>query len=320
MKISVVIPCYNGEKFIRSAINSINNQTLQPFEIVVVNDGSKDDSLTVLNECEKVSKVPLKIIDQENGGVSSARNVGIAAAEGNWIAFLDVDDLWYPNKLSLQASIISKCSEKVGLICTDYHIDSKEDINSKYNNSRLVSKLVDREVEGEEFQLNFIEENFIGTASVMLFNKKLAQKIGCFDIKFNHSEDFDFILRFSQYASVYMKNEPLVLKQHHGDNLTDDLALYYHSHAISLRKNIDSTGNYFRSNFSSQVIKSMKLSHDKFLKEYSNILFERKQLLGIKSYLFGMFKVYTFEGWRINILGLAGKLLRMLSLNLIKRK
>ena len=308
MKISVVIPCYNGEKFIRSAINSINNQTLQPFEIVVVNDGSKDDSLTVLNECEKVSKVPLKIIDQENGGVSSARNVGIAAAEGNWIAFLDVDDLWYPNKLALQASIISKCSEKVGLICTDYHIDSKEDINSKYNNSRLVSKLVDREVEGEEFQLNFIEENFIGTASVMLFNKKLAQKVGCFDIKFNHSEDFDFILRFSQYASVYMKNKPLVLKQHHGDNLTDDLALYYHSHAISLRKNIDSTGNYFN------------LSHDKFLKEYSNILFERKQLLGIKSYLFGMFKVYTFEGWRINILGLAGKLLRMLSLNLIKRK
>ncbi|XQF93620.1 glycosyltransferase family 2 protein [Pseudoalteromonas espejiana] len=112
MKISVVIPCYNGEKFIRSAINSINSQTLQPLEIVVVNDGSKDDSLKVLNECEKLSTVPLKIIDQENGGVSSARNVGISAAVGDWVAFLDVDDLWYPNKLSLQASIISKCSKK----------------------------------------------------------------------------------------------------------------------------------------------------------------------------------------------------------------
>lgn len=320
MKISVVIPCYNGEKFIRSAINSITSQTLQPLEIVVVNDGSKDDSLKVLNECKEVSTVPIKIIDQKNGGVSSARNVGISAAAGDWIAFLDVDDLWYPNKLSLQASIVSKCSERIGLICTDYHIDSKDDISSKYNNSKLVSKLVDREVEGEEFQLNFIEENFIGTASVMLFNKNLAQKIGCFDIGFNHSEDFDFILRFSQYASVYMKNEPLVLKQHHGDNLTDDLALYYHSHAISLRKNIDTTGSYFRSKFSSQVIQSMKLSHDKFLKEYSNILFERKQLLGIKSYLVAMFKVYTFEGLRINVFGFAGKLLRMLSLNLIKRK
>lgn len=320
MDISVVIPCYNGEKFIREAIDSINRQTFSPKEIVIVNDGSKDSSLAILADCQKNNEIPIKVVTQNNGGVSSARNVGIASASSQWIAFLDVDDLWYPEKLAIQASIVTSCTDDVALICCDYHIDEKTDTTSKYNSSKYVSSLLNRELDGEEFQLAFIKENFIGTATTMLFRRDLALRNGCFDVFFNHSEDFDFILRLSQFGSIYLVNQPLALKRHHGANLTDDLALYYFSHAVSLQKNISTSGDYFRSTYKDNVISAMKRSYDDCLVNYANQLFERNAFSGV-SYYFSLFsKIYTLSGMAQVLTGLTKKLIRVASFNLIKNK
>lgn len=320
MDISVVIPCYNGEKFIKEAIDSINSQTFPPKEIVIVNDGSHDNSLAILEDCQKRNEIPIKVISQVNGGVSSARNVGIASATGEWIAFLDVDDLWYPEKLAVQTAIIDKSSDNIALICCDYHIDEKIDSSSKYNTSKYISNLLERELDAEEFQLAFIEENFIGTATTMLFRRDLALRNGCFDVLFNHSEDFDFILRLSQFGSIYLINRPLALKRHHGANLTDDLALYYFSHAVSLQKNISTSGHYFRSNYTANVISAMKNSYDDCLVNYANQIFERKALKGLLCYFSLFTKVYTVSGLKKLLFGFAKKLIRFLSFNLIKNK
>jgi len=100
--ISVVIPCYNGENFIRETIESVLNQTHLPLEILVVDDGSTDHSAQIAESFGS----PVRVIRQVNQGESVARNRGLDEAQGNWVAFLDADDLWMPEKLAAQVAAI----------------------------------------------------------------------------------------------------------------------------------------------------------------------------------------------------------------------
>lgn len=96
MKFSVIIPLYNKQNYIRRTLESVLAQTYTDFEVIVVNDGSKDNSLL---EARKVKDDRIRIIDKENGGVSSARNRGIQEAKNEWICFFDADDIMYPHCL-----------------------------------------------------------------------------------------------------------------------------------------------------------------------------------------------------------------------------
>ena len=98
MKYSVVIPLYNKEHYIEKTISSVLNQTFQDFEIIVIDDGSKDKSLSKARKLEKRSE-KIRVIEQENQGVSVARNTGVEYAKGDYIAFLDADDEWRDNYL-----------------------------------------------------------------------------------------------------------------------------------------------------------------------------------------------------------------------------
>ncbi|HET6262971.1 MAG TPA: glycosyltransferase family 2 protein, partial [Chloroflexia bacterium] len=100
--VSVVIPTYNRAHCIAHAIDSVLRQALPPHEVIVVDDGSTDDTATVLARYDR----RVRVLRQENGGVSVARNNGIAAASGQWIAFLDSDDEWAPQKLAAHAEAI----------------------------------------------------------------------------------------------------------------------------------------------------------------------------------------------------------------------
>ncbi|MEI5993357.1 glycosyltransferase family 2 protein [Candidatus Enterococcus mansonii] len=102
VKVSVVIPYYDHPEWLVEALYSVNRQTFNDFEVIVVNDGSQDDIEKIL--AEEVFKFPLKIINKENGGPASARNYGIKASIGDYIAFLDSDDLWTDEKLTIQYS------------------------------------------------------------------------------------------------------------------------------------------------------------------------------------------------------------------------
>lgn len=113
--ISVIIPVYNGEKFIREAINCVLRQTFQAWELIIVNDGSKDNTAAVLESC--CTDPRIRVIHQKNGGVSAARNTAIAAACGSHIALLDADDLWHPNHLEVLAKLIAQYPD-AGLIAT----------------------------------------------------------------------------------------------------------------------------------------------------------------------------------------------------------
>ena len=99
MKISVVIPVYNGEKYLKECINSVLNQPYKDIEIIAINDGSKDNSVDILNKVAQTDK-RLNVIDQKNHGVAYTRNKGIDIATGNYIVFLDQDDMWVTDFLT----------------------------------------------------------------------------------------------------------------------------------------------------------------------------------------------------------------------------
>jgi glycosyltransferase involved in cell wall biosynthesis len=101
--ISVVIPCYNGARYLGEALRSVADQTHSPLEIIVIDDGSTDHSASVAES----SGLRVRVIRQENRGQAAARNRGIDEARGDWIAFLDADDLWMPSKLQSQLSVVS---------------------------------------------------------------------------------------------------------------------------------------------------------------------------------------------------------------------
>jgi teichuronic acid biosynthesis glycosyltransferase TuaG len=105
--ISIVIPLYNADEFLEETIQAVFKQTYSNFEIIAVNDGSKDNSLELLKELRKKDD-RLCIIDKKNEGVSVARNIGIENAKGSLICFLDADDVWYSNKLSAQLQMLEK--------------------------------------------------------------------------------------------------------------------------------------------------------------------------------------------------------------------
>lgn len=117
MSVSVIIPTYNRAHLICEAIDSVINQTYQDFEIIVVDDGSTDETSEVL----KKYRDEIIYVKQENKGPGAARNRGLAHAEGSYIAFLDSDDIWFNYKLELQMAIMEKLSQ-IGFLCSDFCI------------------------------------------------------------------------------------------------------------------------------------------------------------------------------------------------------
>lgn len=112
MRVSVVLPVYNRAHYVGEAIESVLGQTLPPDELIVVDDGSTDDSVAVI---ERFARPEIRVLRQPNGGIGSARNAGLRAVTGELVAFIDSDDLWERDKLALQVEVM-RASEDVQLV------------------------------------------------------------------------------------------------------------------------------------------------------------------------------------------------------------
>ncbi len=199
MKISVIIPMYNSKDTIKSAIESILNQTYQQsIEIIVVNDGSKDGCERIVEDIilnNKTNRI-IRLINKPNGGVSSARNRGIKEASGDWIAFLDSDDIWLPEKLQKQVNEIEKNSN-IEFIGTNRN-------GEFYPFFKKSGQKI--------YQLNAKEiiSKWHPHTSTALIKTNLLFKTNLYDETRTHAEDGDLLLKFSQYSNLYVLNENLV--------------------------------------------------------------------------------------------------------------
>ncbi len=194
-EISVVIPVFNGERFIADAVGSVQAQTFRPREIIVVDDGSTDRSGKVIGQMS--GPVSISLRRQENRGPGVARNAGIAAAHGEWLAFLDADDIWYPEKLAVQIEYI-KLHPRVALFYSD--MDSIDTEGTIIERSFLAKEQRRRSKKAlDVFSLIYGGQPSPYPSSVLLRSDVFAQA-GGFDPSFRCNEDSDLFERVFRIA------------------------------------------------------------------------------------------------------------------------
>jgi glycosyltransferase involved in cell wall biosynthesis len=200
--ISVVCPTYNSSAFIMGAIRSIAEQSLPPAELIVADDGSTDDTLEkverFLVDCR--GDFPTRILRNPHRGVAATRNAGILAASGEWIAFLDSDDLWLPAKLLKVSEIIQKYPE-VNFI---HHYKKRINLEKKISLVDLKYKYWhDIPLIKQLFKRN------IFTTSAVTCKKEILIKSGLFNNKYSCCEDYDLWIRLSPHIRLYMLDDVL---------------------------------------------------------------------------------------------------------------
>jgi len=231
-KISVIIPVFNGEKYISQTINSVLTQTYENIELIIVNDGSNDDTEIIIKTFRDSR---IKYMLQANNGVSAARNTGIGGAEGEFIAFLDADDVWLPEKLEKQLHCFAN-DERTSLVFSDsYFIDA-------YGNridGRYFQKV--RPHRGAVYAL-LLRENFIPWPTVMIRRNILSQT-GLFNSSYSTGADYDFTLRIARIFGVDYVDEPLLEYRLHSSNMSRDLGLAWRETIAVREKNKDNLLN-----------------------------------------------------------------------------
>ena len=197
MNISVVIPTYNRVELLKRSIDSVINQTIKPFEIIIIDDGSNDGTEAMV----KKKYDSLKLIKQKNKGASAARNSGIKASSGEWICFLDSDDEWKNDKLEKQIIAVANNS--------DYKFFHSNEIWIK-NGKRINQKKKHKKHGGDIFK-KCLDMCRISPSSVLI-DKSIFEEIGFFNENLVVCEDYELWLRICDKYEVFFIDEPLIFK------------------------------------------------------------------------------------------------------------
>lgn len=195
-KVSVIIPVYNGAKYIEETLRSVYAQTFQDFEIIAVDDGSTDNISDIMRKYTD----RVKFISQENKGISAARNKAILESTGEYLAFIDQDDLWLPQKLEKQIALFEK-NPKVGLVfCDTIFFNEKGDLYNIYRKESPARGMVFGEL---------LSNYFLSLETVVIRKKALLSLAQWFDEQFNMAEEMDLFLRIAYKWELDYVNEPL---------------------------------------------------------------------------------------------------------------
>ena len=209
MKISVVIPTYNRIALVERAIDSVLRQSIKPFDIIVVDDGSDDGT----SEMIKKKYRSINLVQQQNSGVSAARNNGIKHAKGDWISLLDSDDEWTGKKLENQVDRLIKNP--------DYHFCHTNEIWIR-NGVRVNQKKRHQKYGGYIFD-KCLDICRISPSST-LFKKNILEHVGWFDTQLSVCEDYDLWLRITADYKILFVDELLIIKYGgHTDQLSQSV-------------------------------------------------------------------------------------------------
>ena len=207
--VSVIIPAYNAELYIVRAIESVLAQTYRDLEIIVVDDGSADNTASIARQFED----SIHYVYQSNRGLAAARNTGIRHAHSDIIALLDADDLWEPEFLEVMTGLLEQNPQAAGVYCGFQYIDSQGNIVGKPNLTV---------VPPEGFHnIQLIQGNWLSACGV-LFHKHLAEEVGLFDESLRALEDADLWIRLSADRPFVGLPRALVKYRRHDSNMSKD--------------------------------------------------------------------------------------------------
>ncbi len=223
LPVAVVIPAYNAQRFIEEALESVRAQTAEPAEVIVVDDGSTDRTAAIARASGAT------VLAQPNMGVAAARNTAIRSTVQPWVAFLDADDVWEPQKLEAQWAAIQACPD-VGAVFTDFiEFNVEGSLGGTFFSRKAHYWAMKRvavapgvlDCDAESLRRQFLEGNFIAP-STMLVRRDLLLQIGLFDTTLSHLEDRDCWLRLLAVSTMAVVERPLMRSRIHESNLTHD--------------------------------------------------------------------------------------------------
>lgn len=283
-KISVIIPAYNKADFTVKTVESVLNQTYNPIEIIVVDDGSTDNTKQLLSKYSD----RITYIYKKNAGACSARNLGIEVSIGTYIALLDCDDIYLPNKIEMSVDYLNK-NTQCGFVYTSvYFIDGQDNILRIYPSlNNLCEGYISRRL---------LTKNFIPNSTVVI-RKACFQKTGFFDESIFTPADWDMWLRLSEnykagyinipltkyrISSNYILNNP---EQAEKENLAVLEKAFYRNHTISNRLRNDAVSNVYLSSALNYLLKKeFSYAKSRFILAVNKNIFNLRALL-----LFGYF-------------------------------
>lgn len=224
MLVSLIIPTYNRAATIGAAVESALSQTHQPVEVIVVDDGSSDDTLAALGRFGSA----IKVVAQKNAGPSAARNRGVFESKGGILAFLDSDDVWMPEKIRRQADMMEKAGDRMCCCVCNARVTglTGEPIGTSFDLAGLKLPLA----EGEWSNPGEILANrFLLFNQVVAVRRSAFDAVGGFNSKLRILEDYELAIKLSAAGTWGMISEPLVLKRNDTDGIgvacmTDRLA------------------------------------------------------------------------------------------------
>ena len=237
--VSVITPAYNVDWCVARAIDSVQAQSFRDFEHIVINDGSTDDTRQVLASYGEA----IRVIDQENSGMSVARNAGIRAARGEYVAFLDADDWWLPGKLARQVALM-RCSPELGFCSTAARVEDSR--------GELLNLWCCRDMGANVLEALFLENAAIaGGCSAVMVRKGLFDRIGLFDEGLKGFEDPDLWIRLAAVSGYRCIDEPLAVILRRENSVSANHGAMRASALKSLRKNrrllpADRQGRFWR--------------------------------------------------------------------------
>jgi len=234
-KVSVIINCYNGEKYLREAIDSVYCQTFQDWEIILWDDDSTDNSANIAKSYDQRLRY---FKGEKAASLGQARNFAIERARGEFIAILDQDDVWLPHKLEMQIPLFER-NPSVGLVFSDaidFYEDSKKRISHFLN-------LNIKPPRGQIFDYLFVIENYpISMPTAVFRTKALFSLKELFDIRYKYAEEYDLFLRISHDWECDYVDEPLAIYRIHNVNSTK---VFHKAIPIELKSIMDKILNYY---------------------------------------------------------------------------
>jgi glycosyltransferase involved in cell wall biosynthesis len=242
-RVSVLIPTRNRARLMREAIVSVLAQTFQDFEIIIIDDASEDDTQAVISS---LSDVRIRYFRHAtNRGEAASRNAGVAHAGGEYIAFLDDDDTWLPEKLAMQVELLDRCPARIGGVYTAYdRVDIK---------TGAIISTVPAEKRGNIYG-ELRAQNWVGCPSAVMVRRECFDKVGRFDEQIKFGVDYDMWIRISRFYDFEVLNLPLVHYAVHSDRLSADTGTILRGKEDQLAKYADyfaadrrSYGRYFLS-------------------------------------------------------------------------
>jgi glycosyltransferase involved in cell wall biosynthesis len=216
--VSVIIPVFNGQRFLREAVQTVLAQNYSPLEIVIVDDGSTDSTASVVKSLGE----PVRYLHQTNQGPAAARNRGIEQAQGSLLAFADADDLWPRNKLELQLPCLI------------------EDVAVEIVMGRIQQVLLSETEDGETQAKEFAEPAFSVNLGSAIIRKSVFARVGLFDETMRYSEDVDWFMRAREAgAAIKTIDAVTLLYRQHEQNMTRGKSASELNVLMALKKSLD---------------------------------------------------------------------------------